>query len=330
MTMRSPAGMSVRTRALAGCAAVLTSAAVMAEEGGSGHYLPGSMASFLDGVPATEVFIARANFIYYDGSVSASEPLPIAGLKTVGAEASSPAFGLSLLWRPSWGSLTEHLSYAMSATIPVLETNVSANVVGAGPGGGTASVYRSTNTSGLGDIVLMPLMLNYTFTPDFSINFRVAGYAPTGNYVDGRLANTGKNYWTIEPTVGFMYRGQQNGREASVFLGSDFNQENSATQYKSGTQMHLDSTFAQHFPLIGGLAGGGLSVFYYKQVSPDSGSGASFGSFEAKTWGLGPALSFIGKTAGQSTMYELKWLHEFDTNRRPEGNTIWFKALVKF
>jgi len=31
----------------------------MAEEGGSGHYQPGSMASFVDGVPQKPTFIAR-------------------------------------------------------------------------------------------------------------------------------------------------------------------------------------------------------------------------------------------------------------------------------
>ena len=34
----------------------------------------------------------------------------------------------------------------------------------------------------IGDIVLMPLMLNYKVTRDFNVNFRVGIYAPTGNY----------------------------------------------------------------------------------------------------------------------------------------------------
>jgi hypothetical protein len=45
----------------------------------------------------------------------------------------------------------------------------------------------------VGDIVLMPLMLNYKFTSDFSINFRSAFIAPTGSCELGQLANTGKN-----------------------------------------------------------------------------------------------------------------------------------------
>ena len=38
-----------------------TSLSAKAEEGGSGHYFPGSMASFMDGVAAQETFIARLN-----------------------------------------------------------------------------------------------------------------------------------------------------------------------------------------------------------------------------------------------------------------------------
>ena len=56
---------------------------VCAEEGGSGHYVPGSMASFADAVPPKESFVARFNLLYYEGDISLSRPLPFAGLTTV-------------------------------------------------------------------------------------------------------------------------------------------------------------------------------------------------------------------------------------------------------
>ena len=49
-----------------------------AEEGGSGHYLPGAIASFVDGTPTAPTFVARYDFIYYDGSISI--PIPLAGV----------------------------------------------------------------------------------------------------------------------------------------------------------------------------------------------------------------------------------------------------------
>jgi hypothetical protein len=295
-----------------------------AEEGGSGHYLPGSMSSFMDGVAPKETFLARANIISYKSSVGPAVKLPIAGQTTLGAEADLFAAGLSLFWRPPV-EIGEGWSYAMSATLPMLSLGVTATAEAKGVG-----ISRSSDVTAMGDMVLMPLMLNYTVDPDININFRIGAYAPTGSYEVGRLANTGKNYWSIEPTLGFMYFGQKNGREVSLFVGTTFNQENKATQYKSGTQFHLDGTLAQHFPLWGGLAGAGLSGYYYKQITDDSGAGATLGAFRAKTVGYGPVVSFITKAGGHDLLIEGKWLHEATVQNRLKGDILWLKVAMKF
>lgn len=300
-----------------------------AEEGGSGHYLPGSMASFIDGVPPTETVLVRLNLIHYGGSIGADRPLPIGGVTTLGAAARSWGFGLTALWRPCV-DLGERWSWAMSGTLPVVLMDVSADVQATLPGGAQALVGKTSSTSGLGDVVLMPLMLNYAADPDFNVNFRVGFYAPSGSYEVGRLANTGKNFWTIEPTVGLMYFGKKNGIEASAFLGADFNSENGDTSYRSGTQLHVDGTVAQHFPWLGGLAGGGLSATYYQQVTDDSGAGATLGALRGRTVALGPALSFAGKLGDHDTVVEVKWLHETDTQNRLRGDVVWLKAVYRF
>lgn len=296
----------------------------LAEEGGSGHYLPGSMSSFVDAVPPSETFITRFNFLNYNGDFSRGQPLPIAGLTVLGVDAESTAAGLSMLWRPPV-EIGDGWSYAMSATIPYVWMDVS--------GGATAGKLTkaiSDSEDGLGDIVIMPLMLNYKACDDLNFNFRFAAYAPTGKYEVGQLANTGKNFWTIEPTAGVMYFGKENGIEASLFFGADFNFENEDTNYQTGTQLHLDGTLAQHFPLWGGLAGAGVNAYWYEQVTGDSGSGATFGDFEGRTAGLGPVVSYATKIGGQDVIAELKWLHEFETQKRLEGDYIWLKAVVKF
>jgi hypothetical protein len=308
----------------AACAAVLVLPCVHAEEGGSGHYLPGAISSFMDGVPAKETFIARYNLLYYNGSVGANVPLPIGGQSTLGADATIWAHGLTLLWRPPV-DLGDRWSYALSATVPFMWADVSANVT-VGP----TTVPRSSSVNGLGDIVLMPIMLNYNINSNLNVNFRTGIYAPTGDYEVGRLANTGKNFWTFEPTLGLMYFGVNNGREASIFVGSDFNTENPDTHYQSGTQFHVDGTLAQHFPLLGGLAGVGVNGFWYDQITGDSGSGATFGAFEARTTGVGPVVSYVFKIGKVDMMAELKWLHELDTTKRLEGDIVWFKLVAKF
>lgn len=305
-------------------AGVLLQASLQAEEGGSGHYLPGAMSSFVDSVPTNQTFVARYNFIHYDGDISASGFIPVAGLVTAGAEATLAGQGLTLLWRPPV-ELGERWSYALSATLPFVSLDVSADVTEGG-----ITVRRAGSDAGLGDMVLMPLMLNYNISSDFNVNFRTAIYAPTGDYEAGRLANTGKNFWTVEPTLGLVYLGMKNGIEASLYLGADVNTENPDTHYRSGSVFHLDGTLAQHFPLAGGLAGVGANGFWYDQFTGDSGSGAYFGAFKGRTTGVGPVVSYVFKLAKVDWVAEAKWLKEIETKDRLQGDIVWFKLEAKF
>ncbi len=295
---------------------------VWAEEGGSGHYLPGSIASFADASPTDTTFVARLNVISYDGSHDRS--IPIAGTSTVDVEAKSRALGLTLVWRPPF-EIADNLSYGFGATIPYVFMDVSGDVE-AGPRTGR----RSDSTSGLGDIMVMPVMLSHALSSSSHLDFRFGMYAPTGSYEVGRLANTGKNFWTFEPTLGYLYLSPKNGREVSIFAGYDLNTINDATDYKTGSQFHLDGTLAQHFPLGKASAGAGISGFYYNQLTADSGSGATFGDFKGQTIGLGPSVSYTRAIAGVDWVAEFKWLHEVDTRNRLSGDYLWLKILAKF
>ncbi len=311
-------------------ALLLLSTAIVAhaEEGGSGHYFPGSMASFMDGVSPTEALIVRLNILDYDGSFDGDVPVPIAGLAALNVDVKSQAIGLTGFWRPSL-EIGENWSYAVSMTIPFVELTVDADVASPSfPQGPT--VRRSDTDTGLGDLLLFPVMLNYTFSPSLSANFRLGIYAPTGDYQKGALANTGKNFWTVEPTAALMYLNPKTGLEASAFFGIDFNSENNATNYQSGEQAHIEGTLAQHFPLWGGGASAGVTGFWYKQISGDSGSGANFGDFKAKSLGIGPVISYSRKLSNSDLIAEFKWLHESNVERRAEGDTLFLKVMLKY
>lgn len=300
--------------------------AVSAEEGGSGHYMPGSMASFIDTVPGAPVFVTRLNALTYNGSVDPTVTLPFAGRVIAGADVDVTGFGLTLVFSPEI-NMPDKWNYAMSATIPMVNMHLTGTAT---PVAGGPTINVKDSEVGLGDLVLQPIMLNYQSSPDFAITSRLTVYAPTGDYTKGKLANTGKNYWSYEPTVSFFYFGKKNGREAALYLGTTFNGENDATDYKSGTQFHAETTLAQHFPLAGGLAGVGLTGAYYRQIGNDTGDGATFGRFRSKSVSAGPAISYIGKMGGHPLSAELKWLNEFEVNNRLEGDTIFFKATLAF
>ena len=64
---------------------------VRAEEGGSGHYLPGAMSSFMDAVPPQPTFIVRYNFVSYNGSFGGN-PIPFARLwQRISTQSRTPA-----------------------------------------------------------------------------------------------------------------------------------------------------------------------------------------------------------------------------------------------
>lgn len=308
---------------------VATLNASQAEEGGSGHYFPGSMASFMDGVSPVPALIARLNVIAYRGGVASDVVLPIAGQAALDVDVETRVVGATVFWRPEWGSLGERWSYAMSGTVPFVDLQVQAQVTET-VAGMPVAVEREDTDSGLGDIVLQPVMFNYAASSDLNANFRLSIYAPTGNYEVGKLANTSKNFWSLEPTVALIYLGQESGLEASLFIGVTFNAENPDTDYRSGTQAHMDGTLAQHFPAFGGSFGVGGTGYWYQQITDDSGSGASFGGFRARAHGLGPVLSYVRSFGTSQLLTELKWIKEFANRRRPEGDILFLKLMWHF
>jgi hypothetical protein len=76
----------------------LTSAA-RAEEGGSAHYLPGQVASFIDAFPGRPGAIVPVNyFTWYDADAGGDRSLPLGGLLTAGIDATVHANSLGALY----------------------------------------------------------------------------------------------------------------------------------------------------------------------------------------------------------------------------------------
>lgn len=311
---------------LAGMAvASLLSPGTRAEEGAGGHYLPGATSTFIDALPGKPSVVIANAFTYYDGSADAAKLLPIAGRVTLDAEATCYADTLFGIYQTPLKLLGGN--YAVGAAIPWVSLDVTATVVPpVGP-----NFQRTDSADGLGDIMLYPFMLGWMHGSDIKYDVRLGAYAPTGDYDVGELANTGRNYWTFEPSASFSWLSSKIGTEASVFAGFDINTENPDTDYTSGTSFHLEATLAQHIP-VGkiGIFGLGANAFYYQQVSGDSGSGATLGDFEGRTVGVGPVLSFVRKVGSADLAAEVKWLPELDVEKRMKGDYVWFKIGVVF
>ncbi len=311
--------------------ALAGSTALRAEEGGSAHYLPGSVASFADAFPAQPGGLAVLNyFTYYDGSAGGNRQLPANGLLTAGMDVTVYADSLTAIYQAPWEVLKGGIAFGVSVPYVWLEVEASAQRIN--PGGVPGPVFQARDTdSNIGDMLIIPYMIGWTnLAPDLKVDTRLSIYAPTGHYEAGQLANTGKNYWSFEPGIMASWLSSKIGTEVSGYAGVAFNTENSATDYTSGASLHLELTAAQHLPLGKGFIGIGANGFYYQQISGDSGSGAVLGDFEGHTVGVGPTISYIHPFEKAQLIAEVKWLPELDVDKRLKGDYVWFKLGFLF
>jgi hypothetical protein len=301
---------------------MLTTLSSVAEESGSGHYDPGQTADFADALPGFPSLLYENTFTYYNGSASAGRGFPIIGRVALNLQSTSYTESSSLLWETPLKVFDGY--YTVFASIPYTWLTISGDLQTPG-----RLVHTTDSASGLGDIYLAPVTVGWK-KGDFLWDWRFGIYASTGDFNKTSLANPGLGYWTFEPEVTFSWLSSKIGTEISVFLGLDFNTENSSTNYKSGNILHIDYTIAQHVPCLGGSVGVGANGYWYRQITGDSGSGAVLGPFEAEQVGIGPVL-FHTRTMGKTTLIiDVKWLPQIGVENTTEGNYVWAKAQLVF
>ena len=303
---------------------------IRAEEGSTGHYVPGATADFIDALPG-KPGLAAVNFLtFYNGGAGVGRSFEFGTRLALGVESTVYADTVALLYEtpqlPILGG-----SYAVSVAVPFVWMEVKAQTELTGPRGRVLQHNVRDTTSGLGDIAFSPFMLGWTqLNGDLKYDLRMSVYAPTGSYEVDQLANAGINYWTFEPGFFLSWLSSKIGTEVSFFTAFDFSTKNNTTDYQSGAVFHIDATGAQHLPLLGGFIGVGANAFYYQQISGDSGSGANLGPFEGRTSGIGPVVSYATKIGKIDLAAEVKWLPELNVNNRLKGDYIWFKVALVF
>ncbi|WP_226581390.1 SphA family protein [Acuticoccus sediminis] len=294
-----------------------------AEEGGSGHYIPGAFATLMDNPPTDPGLLLQLLYLGYTGSVRASAELPVAGRLTAGLDATVNAVTVGGLYTFEQKILGAY--YSFGAYLPVIDKDVTATVTA--PDG--RSVSLTDRVTGVGDVTLIPAMMAWEIG-DFQVSVATPVFAPTGSFKVGHLANPGLNYWTIDPTLALTYNGATNGFNAAVFGGITFNTENQATDYQSGSVLHLEGSVQQLLPLGPGFLGLGANAFLYEQITDDSGPGANVGPLRGRSVGLGPVIDYVLPVKGSTASIEARWLHEFDTRNRLEGDYFWVKGVWQF
>jgi hypothetical protein len=206
--------------------------------------------------------------------------------------------------------------YGYGAVVPFFKMDASMRVqTPVGPLDLEADPFR------LADIQVLPVILQWTLSPNLFVNAQLQIQAPTGDYDEDRLISPGLNHWTFSPILNATYL-SDTGFEVSSSFEVDVNTRNHATDYKNGVEYRHEFAVGQHVgPWTLGVGG-----YYYRQFTDDDAPGLEAGN-RARVMAAGPAVGYF--KPGMPPV----WLHvykEFDARNRAEGYTTALRISHSF
>jgi hypothetical protein len=140
---------------------------------------------------------------------------------------------------------------------------------------------------------------------------------PVGPWDTASISNLSFHRWALDTSTSVTYLDAKRGHELSMTAGVTFNGENPATDYKTGTEFHVEWAVMQH---VSKTLAFGLAGYHYQQITGDSGPGARIGGFEGRVTALGPDLTYTFLCGKIPISTELKYFREFDAENRLTGD----------
>ena len=286
----------------------------VAAEGGYSNYIPGTYGDFGMALAPSEKWTLRNDIYFYDASTSRSVR---SGNLEVGTELDFLMNFTTLVYKPELELFGAQFAAGVFIPLVDVELDTSLSI-------GDTLVSASDSATGLGDIVLIPLLLYWN---SGNIHTSVAQFivTPTGDYDADNLINNGLNYWSFDTNFALTYLNPETGRDFSFNIGHIYNTKNDDTNYQTGQELHLDVAFNQFLSETFAV---GIQGFYLKQITGDSGSGALLGDFKAEEAGVGPALLWSTQIGDQGVSFIAKWLHEFHAENRLEGDHVFLSFAL--
>ena len=330
----------LRALLLTGVAAIVATlvqpGSTRAAESAKGVYLLGFRSSLAGFVPPPGTYF-QSDKIYYQGSASANRQFggavggniinfQFAGVAVASAEAELFLDAFTGTWvskqQVFGGSFG--LSYTQAVGWIGVDASAGASVTGQLGIGGVQvgptlnfarAVSVSDDVTSYGDPFLTALIGWHAGNFHWNINAGVN--VPVGDWEQGRLSNIGFNRWAFDTGVAVTWLDPKKGLEFTVAPGFTFNAENPNTNYKTGTEFHVE--FAAMKSLSKKVTVG-VTGYHYQQLTGDSGSGARLGDFKGRVTALGPDLKLNLNVRGVPVGVNARWMHEFNVKRRLEGD----------
>jgi hypothetical protein len=305
---------------IAAAAWLLAATSACADEGGVSLWLPGQMGSF-SAVPGSPGF--SVPLLYYHASVDAGgqHNFQVGGNLVAGIDAKADIlflFPTYVFAQPVAGA---QASIGIGWGLAHMTTKV--DVVLTGARGRSVSLSASDSVTGGSDLYPTAELKWHDGVHNWMTY--VFGDLPTGVYQLGRLANVSINHYALDGGGGYTYLDPKKGHEFTVVGGLTYNWENHDTDYKNGVDSHIDLAASQ---FINEQTHIGVNGYIYYQLTGDSGSGATLGSFKSRVFGAGPQIGYFFPVGKEKGYVNLRAAWDFGAKNRPEGWNTFLELSV--
>lgn len=273
-------------------------------------------------VPDTPMLLGNITSVHFDGSIGGSARAPAGGDIALNLAAKISLTTATIV--KVWGAGAGGWSFSSSFTLPYMSGRVRADLTAPG-----AALQQRDREQGLFDLFFTPVTAGYHFSATEHLSIGMGIWAPTGGYDPKRLANTGVNYWTFVPTLGYSLFKPASGVEVSLQGAVQFNTRNKDGDYHSAPLLTLDALIAKD---IGSGWRAGVVAGWVQQLADDKGPLADrLGGFRGHSVALGPIVTYSTKLAGTRPVdMSLRWTPSVSSRNRMEGDAVTFTATAPF
>lgn len=292
-----------------------TSIDTRAAESMAGVYLLGFRGP-LSGITPPPGFYFENDVYFYNGRLSAGRSFATGGFVGAGLKSQLRVDLLTPIWITPVEILGGRLGF--SATIPIGHAGIGAATLVSTPVGRLGARLSDSATT-FGD-PFVGAVLGWDHG-NFHWNLNAAVNIPAGAYRDGELANIALNRPALDLTGAFTWMDPEIGLEVSFASGVTFNWTNPATNYRTGTELHLEG--AVSYNLTKALSVGVIG-YHYEQLTADSGTGASLGDFKGRVSALGGTIGYNFQLGNTPVSARVKVYREFNARNRQEGTAGFF------
>jgi hypothetical protein len=292
-----------------------------ASEGGASFYLLGSGGPGAAILPPIRGIFFDNTLLHYSGKSQGSKNFVVGGNLVAGLRAKIDADFATVLWVPSTNFAEGTLAIGGALAAGRVGADVSAVITG--PRGGQVTVSRKDDAWIIGDPVATAAM-SWNLGGNMHLSTGPTVNVPIGHYREDELANLSFHRWVMDWSTALTWHDDKSGWDVSAKAGFTFNGKNHFTDYKTGTEFHLEGAVEHMFSKA---FSAGAQGYRFQQVSGDSGAGATLGPFKGRVSGLGVTAAYNFEAGHTPVTIRGRVFKEFGAENRVDDGTAIFLSI---